>query len=205
MAEKFDVNQRHKLDNPRRREMLPPEEVLGLFDLNAGSVLADIGCGIGYFTFPAARILGPNGKVYGLDVSETMLEDLRSKQQQEGIANIETRLTGEYDMRLAAESVDVGLVCNVIHEIEDRDRFLKEILRILKPEGRLIIIEWRKQPGTWGPPVEERIPEPEMVGQLTGNGFVNITTQPLKAEFYVAQAYKNRRTGPQGFPEQFFI
>lgn len=64
MAEKFNVAQRHKLDNPRRREILPPEETLSSFGLPPGAIMADIGCGIGYFTFPAARLLGPEGKVF---------------------------------------------------------------------------------------------------------------------------------------------
>jgi ubiquinone/menaquinone biosynthesis C-methylase UbiE len=191
MAEKFDVAERHKLDNPRRREMLPPEEVMGLFNLTPGDIMADIGCGIGYFTFPAARLTGPVGKVYALDISTIMLAEVIIKQRQEDISNIETLQTGEYDLRLTAESVNIGFMCNVLHEIEDQDRFLQEIHRILKNKGRLLVIEWQKKPGTWGPPVEERIAEQDMVSHLKKNGFVNITVQPLKTDFYTVQAYKN--------------
>jgi ubiquinone/menaquinone biosynthesis C-methylase UbiE len=190
MAEKFDVNQRHKLDNPRRREMLPPEEVLAAFNLTPGTTLADIGCGIGYFTFPAAKLLGPGGKVYAMDISATMLSEVDMKRQQEGIINIETVQTGEYDLRLKPGTADTGLLCNVLHEIEDKDCFLKEIFRILKTEGRIIIIEWRKQPGAWGPPLEERMGEPEAAGLLDKNGFTNIIIQPMKTDFYTVQAYK---------------
>lgn len=191
MAEKFDIAERHKLDNPRRREMLPPEEILGLFNVKPGEVMADIGCGIGYFTLPAARLLGPEGKVYALDISTIMLAEVIIKQRQEGATNIETIQTGEYDLKLTPESVNIGFMCNVLHEIEEQDRFLKEIHRILKSKGRLLIIEWQKQPGTWGPPVEERIAEQDMVGRLEKNGFANITTQPFKTDFYTVQAYKN--------------
>lgn len=191
MTRKFESSERHKLESPRRREMLPPEEVLKLFNLTPGTIMADIGCGIGYFTFPAARLLGPEGKVYALDICTIMLAEITAKQHQEGVINIETVLTGEYDLRLMAESVNIGFMCNVLHEIEDQDRFLKEIHRILKSKGRLLIIEWQKKSGNWGPPEEERIAEQDMIGRLEKNGFVNVTNQPLKTDFYTVQAYKN--------------
>ena len=76
MKHKFDAKSKHKLDNHQRRELLPPERTLLLMGLREGDVMADIGCGIGYFTVPAADIVGNSGKVYGLDVSEEMLGDV---------------------------------------------------------------------------------------------------------------------------------
>lgn len=76
MAHKFDVNNKNKLDNPRRREMLPVNKILDEIGLKAEDNLADIGCGIGYFSFPAADVIGSNGLVYALDVKEEMIEEL---------------------------------------------------------------------------------------------------------------------------------
>ena len=75
MTHKFDAKNRHKLDNPKRREMLPPEKTLIRLGLKQGDIVADIGCGIGYFTIPAANIVGDSGKVFAMDISPEMLEE----------------------------------------------------------------------------------------------------------------------------------
>ncbi|MGD9568710.1 MAG: methyltransferase domain-containing protein [Sedimentibacter sp.] len=75
MIHKFDVNNKNKLDNPRRREMLPVNKILGEIGLNAEDNFADIGCGIGYFSIPAAEVIGSQGTVYALDVKEDMIEE----------------------------------------------------------------------------------------------------------------------------------
>jgi precorrin-6B methylase 2 len=92
LTHKFDVSQKVKLDNPARRAILPPDETLGKLGLNAGEVMADIGCGIGYFTFPAAKMIGPGGRVYALDVAPE--KDLTKVLEVEGFINIETLSLG---------------------------------------------------------------------------------------------------------------
>lgn len=76
MTHKFDVQNKCKLDNPKRREMLPIEKVLAEIGLKEDDILADIGCGIGYFSIPAAQLIGSKGKVYALDVKYEMIEDV---------------------------------------------------------------------------------------------------------------------------------
>jgi len=61
MANKFDINNKNKLDNPKRRESLPPYDILKTLGLQEGDIFADIGCGIGYFSIPAADIVGSKG------------------------------------------------------------------------------------------------------------------------------------------------
>ena len=79
MTHKFKVSEKQKLDNPERRAFLPPEETLRKLGLQPGEIMADIGCGIGYFTFPAASIVGPNVKVFALDVAPEMLAEVELK------------------------------------------------------------------------------------------------------------------------------
>lgn len=73
---KFNPENKGKLDNPERRKLLPPEEVLLELGLKKGQNMADIGCGIGYFTIPAGEIVGREAKVYGVDILEEMLREL---------------------------------------------------------------------------------------------------------------------------------
>ena len=79
MAHKFDAKNKHKLDNEKRRELLPPEEILIKLGLHEGDIMADIGCGIGYFTNPASKIAGDSGNIFAMDISPEMLQDVGIK------------------------------------------------------------------------------------------------------------------------------
>ena len=79
MTHKFDAKNKHKLDNEKRRELLPPEQTLINLGLHEGDVMADIGCGIGYFTIPASKIVGDSGKIFAMDILPEMLQDVGIK------------------------------------------------------------------------------------------------------------------------------
>ena len=79
MTHKFDVNNRHKLDNEKRRASLPPHETLIRLGYKESIDLADIGCGIGYFTIPAAKIGGNSAKIFAVDVSQIMLQEVENR------------------------------------------------------------------------------------------------------------------------------
>lgn len=142
---KFKAINRKKLDNPRRREIFPQKETLIKLGLKSDDIVADIGCGIGYFTFPAANIVNENNKVYALDISSEMLEDIKSNINENNVRNITCVKTEEYDLKLEAEAVTFAIMVNVLHEIEDKIKMLKEIKRILKLGGKIVIIEFEKK------------------------------------------------------------
>ena len=79
MVHKFDSKNKHKLDSAKRREILPPFEVLVSIELKEGDTMADIGCGIGYFTFPTSEIVGKLRSVFEMDISNDMLEEVDKK------------------------------------------------------------------------------------------------------------------------------
>ena len=79
MSHKFDAKNKHKLDNETRRKMLPPEQTLLSLGLKEGDIMADIGCGIGYFAVPASKIVGKSGKVFAMDILPEMLEEVHVK------------------------------------------------------------------------------------------------------------------------------
>jgi ubiquinone/menaquinone biosynthesis C-methylase UbiE len=190
MAHKFDAAQRQKLDNPWRRAMLPPEETLHKLGLQEDEIIADIGCGIGYFSFPAAKITGPAGKVYALDLSPEMLQEVETKQAAANIPNLEVVRVDEYDLKLAPESVTVGFLANVLHEIDNPAKFVAEIRRILNHHGKLMIVEWKKQESAYGPPLDHRIGKNDVVKILEMEGFRGIETIDLGTEFYGITAHK---------------
>lgn len=188
MAHKFNPESKHKLDNPQRRKLLPPEETLRRLGLEAGDSMADIGCGIGYFTLPAARIVGSQGKVYGLDIVAEMLQETARKVSENHLLNVELIQVTENHFRLADQTVRYALACLVVHESENLPAFFREAARILQPAGRIAIIEWNKQPGLMGPPLEHRLDSKDVVALLRECGFTNVRQTIMNAEMYAVIA-----------------
>lgn len=172
MAHKFDNKNRSKLDNEERRKELPPLETLKLLGYTGDEDFADIGCGIGYFTIPAAQMAKAASKVYAMDISEEMLEDVGERASEASLGNIEKVKVGEYALKISNESVGYALLSNVFHEIDDKKRYLSEVHRIIKHGGKLAIIEWEKVEGEKGPPVEHRVSYEEALEYLNQNGFI---------------------------------
>ena len=166
---KFNFKELEKLDNPSRRETMPPLETLKKFNIKENGIFLDVGCGSGYFTVAAAKLLA-KGSAIGIDVLDEMLEAAAEKSK--GLENIEYKKCGEYIFPINANSVDYVFLCNVLHEIVDKEKYLKEAIRVLKPEGSLCIIEWDKKPMEMGPPVEERIGVEELTSLVSSIGLV---------------------------------
>ncbi len=124
-----------------------PAEVMDALGIRAGSVVADVGAGNGYFTFRLASRVGPQGKVYAEDIRDEELAKIRERAKKEGVAQIETILGTPNDPRLPAESVDAILVVNAYHEMKEYDAMLGAMFRALKPGGLLAIIDARAKPG----------------------------------------------------------
>lgn len=190
MAHKFDAKNKGKLDSPERRKLLPPKETLLKLGLQASDVIADIGCGIGYFSLPAAEIVGPNGQVLALDVSREMLEEVEKTVKETSIPNLQTILTEENRLNLKNSSATFALVSLVLHEVEDATQFLKEITRILSKSGRLAIIEWQKHPTAGGPPLDHRLAKEGVEQVLCTVGLKHITTLDISEQFYAVLGQK---------------
>lgn len=190
MAHKFNPESRHKLDNPQRRNLLPPEETLCRLGLKAGDSMADIGCGTGYFTVPAARIVGSQGKVYGLDIMAEMIEETKRKIEENHLTNIELLQVREDDFMLADQTVQYAFACLVAHEAEDLLLFFREAARILQPTGRIVIIEWTKQRSMMGPPPEHRLDSKDVADLLRQCSFSNMQQIAINTEMYAVIAEK---------------
>lgn len=109
--------------------------------IRAGSVVADVGCGRGYFTFPLAERVGPKGKIYAEDVDQDDLAAIRRQARKEGLTQIEAVEGSSDDPHLPAASLDVVLIVNAYHEFQEHDAMLQAIYRTLKPGGFLGLID----------------------------------------------------------------
>ncbi len=190
---KFNPKNNSKLDNPKRRQMMPPSLILEKLGLSKDDDMADIGCGIGYFTLPAARMIHPENKVYALDIMNEMLDEVKARYEKEKINNITLMQTLEYDLKLEDEKVSFALLVNVLHEVDDKPRMLKEIQRILKNNGRIALIEFDKRQTESGPPVEHRIEQDEALKLLEKAGFQISKKQEFADTFYAITAIKTKK------------
>lgn len=150
---------------------LNPTEVLKQLKLTKDMVAADFGCGSGGWTIPLAKILN-DGIVYAIDILEKPLAFLKSKMNLEKIKNIrliKSDIENKKGSTLPDNSVDIVLITNLLFQIEKKDEVLKEAKRILKDNGQLLIIDWKKESSLG--PLTGRISLDEAKELALANGF----------------------------------
>ncbi len=155
----FLASEVHKLESSERLSWLPPAEIVAALNLRNAMTVADIGAGTGFFSIPIAKEVGTSGKVIAVDTQQEMLNLLSEKLHNlDSPLNIELIKGKASNTTLTEHSVDVVFMANVWHELDDHALVLKEVQRILRPDGRLVILDWRTdvaQPP--GPPLHHRI------------------------------------------------
>lgn len=191
MAHKFNPKNKGKLQSKERKENLPPGRILQAAGLQPGHHLIDIGCGVGFFSIPAAEMVTPGGKVYALDTSTEMTDFLTAELKASRIENVQVEKSNEYGFPLEDDTGDMLLMSMVLHEVEDKKMFLLEAYRILKNQGKIIIIEWEKKETEQGPPLKHRLGHQETKEYLVQAGFNNpeiVKLQEVSDDFYVVIA-----------------
>ena len=159
----FDVKKIEVLELKDREKWQKPEEIMKYLELTISHVVADLGCGTGYFSVPISSKVK---KVYAIDVQQEMLDYLEKKIQKNHIKNIKTLLSTDNVIPLENESVDVLLSVNTLHEFQNRDRIIKEIYRVIKQTGRIVIVDFRKEGTKFGPPVNIRISKKQAISMF---------------------------------------
>lgn len=129
------------LESAERVRSLQVERVVQFLELQPGSVVADLGAGSGLFTRPMARLVGPEGIVYAVDIDPELLAHIEETAREQNLANIRTVLAGEFDARLP-ERVDFVLICDTLHEIPRKPEYLRGLTRYLKPGARVAVIDY---------------------------------------------------------------
>ena len=159
------------LEDPQRDAYQKPHEVLTALNLKPGEVIADIGAGSGYFTFPIAHHLGPEGKVYAVDVSSDMILHLNRRIRDLKTTNVVSVLADPDDPLLPEQSVNRFFICDVWHHVESPSKYLGMIKKMLKPGGQVIMIDFHKKELPFGPPMAMKIAREDLVKQMESNGF----------------------------------
>jgi len=163
MVHIFDPARLASLTSTRRQQAVKPQELLHRAGLQAGETVLDWGCGAGFFALPAAALVGQAGRVIGVDLQPEMVMATQEAARQAGFGNLEVRLTpGAYELPPDLPKVDWVLLAYILHEVDDPQRLLRVAQRAMKPQGRLLIIEWPKEAGPHGPPLAERLSPVEL-------------------------------------------
>jgi len=122
-----------------------PETAVDRLGLHPGMTVADVGAGVGYITVRVARRVGPSGKVYAVDVQPEMLSILKDRAVKANLTNVTPVLGSEADPKLPKKAVDVVLMVDVYHELSQPQQMLRRIRESLRDDGRLVLLEYRKE------------------------------------------------------------
>lgn len=133
------------LERPAREDEEAPSKALDALELKPGMIVADIGAGSGYYASRMARRVGPTGRVYATDIQQGMIDLLERRIRSEGLSNVTTVLGGMDDPGLPPHSIDLAIMVDVYHELQQPQIFLQRLKETFKPGGRLVLLEFRKE------------------------------------------------------------
>ena len=133
------------LTRPERQREELPDRLVAALEIPEGATVIDLGAGVGYFTWRLAKHVGPTGKVIATDIQQEMIDLLEGNLRRRGIENVEMVLSTQEDARLPEGTADLALLVDVYHELAYPARTMRAVRRALKPHGRLVIVEYRKE------------------------------------------------------------
>ena len=159
------------LERSERLEEEAPDQAIRLLKISKGATVADIGAGSGYMTIRLAAQVGPAGRVFANDVQPQMLEMLRRRLADRQVTNV-TLVQGDIDdPKLPAGAIDLALMVDVYHELSRPQTMLKRLREALRPGGRLVLLEYRKEDPAIPIRPEHKMSVREVKLELEAEGF----------------------------------
>ena len=151
-----------------------PAKIVEQCGIVPGMDIADLGVGSGFYTLSAAKALMSSGRVYAIDVQKDLLTKLKNTAAREGLYNVEV-IWGDIEKlngtKLKDYSIDLCFLCNVLFQLEDKGVIVKEVKRILKPGGRVLVVDWTGSFGGMGPKKEMVVNKEDVSKNFEKNGF----------------------------------
>jgi ubiquinone/menaquinone biosynthesis C-methylase UbiE len=133
------------LTRPERIQEEEPDRMLAALDIRKGATVADIGAGVGYHVWRLSEIVGSTGKVIGEDIQEGMIRLMKKNIEDRKLKNVELVLGTPTDPKLPSKSLDLILMVDVYHEFSEPVTMMRHIQDALKPDGRVVLVEFRKE------------------------------------------------------------
>ncbi|MDG6898359.1 MAG: methyltransferase domain-containing protein [Nitrososphaerota archaeon] len=183
------------LASDERRRWQDPIKIGEAIGVTKGMTVADLACGPGFFAIPWARLVGETGLVYAVDSNPTMLRHLQAgiRESRTPPNAVKVLLTDVSKTGIPSACVDVTLFANVLHDLPDKEAFLREVRRIAKPRGAVVDVDWKKTNAGLGPPTGIRLSEAGSEKILHENGFT--VTRRIDAGPYHYGLVLHRREG----------
>lgn len=156
-------------------ELIDTDRFFEILNVGRSMVLLDVGAGGGDYTIPLAEAVGPGGRIYAVDAWEEGLERVRARASEKHLNNIST-LAADANERIPVDerAIDICLIANVLHDLlreATGETVIREMLRVLKPGGRLAVLEFKKIEDSPGPPLHIRLSEEDLRSLLAPFGF----------------------------------
>ncbi len=151
---------------------LTPEHLVKELYLKPGDRVADIGCGTGVYTIALAHEVGAMGQVYAVDVHREALHTLAGTLDKRGIINVEMLWADiEKSVSIDAYSLDAVVLSNILFQLENTDKALSLIAKLIKPEGQLLVVDWSASHGGLGPHGNHVVTEEKAITLVQSHGF----------------------------------
>jgi ubiquinone/menaquinone biosynthesis C-methylase UbiE len=158
-------------DDPARDAWQKPKELVAALDIRRGSVVADLGAGTGYLSRRLADAVGPDGTVLAVETEPNLVAHLRERAAGEKTPNVVPVLASPSDPRLPAGGVDLILVVDTYHHIDDRRTYVPALRRFLRPGGRVAVVDWQRRELPVGPPMDHKLAREQVVDEMQASGF----------------------------------
>lgn len=184
MGKRFDPRKKDQLLTPERVASLKPDELLRSFGLKEGDYLADVGCGPGFFTFPAAAIVGPTGRIVAADVQSEMIAAVMAHSAEGDLRNVEIVKASDLEVPLERNRFDMILLAFVLPELTQRAVFLHRLRRALRPEGHLVVLEGGDTDTETTTTANPSLSREEVLDDLRSSGYRIAEQRAISEEYY---------------------
>lgn len=170
-AEVMDASGAAWLDRRERDVEEAPDDAIAIIGVKKGSTVADIGAGSGYWTVKLAKRVGPSGVVYATDIQPAMIALLEKSVAKARLTNVKMILGAADDPKLSPASIDLAIMVDVYHELSQPQVMLRRIHEALKPGGRLVLLEFKKEDPSVPIRLDHKMSVAEAKLELEAEGF----------------------------------
>lgn len=175
------------LDEAMRRSWYNPEQILQSAGLQSGMVFMDIGSADGFFTILAAKMMGKKGKVFALDIDADAIKTIKSKARKEGLRNVQAVVGAAEETVICSACADIIFFSMVLHDFKDASKVLLNARKMIKPDGLLVNLDWKKKEDKTeiGPPLTIRFSEEKACSMIEAAGFKCLDPKNIGPYHYV--------------------
>ena len=174
------------LDEATRRSWYNPDTILN--DLQAGMTFVDVGCGDGFFSILAAKKVGATGKVFAVDIDPQAIEQLQNKAKAQSLENITAKVGAAEDAVFCNGCADMVFYSMDLHDFKDSSKVMHNARLMVKPQGIVVDLDWKKMSMPFGPPLSIRFSEQRVADLLRSEGFTVTEIRDVGPYHYIVTA-----------------